>query len=157
MITPPSLAGDDGESSTPAKVTFVEVLQHLTRFGSFTKASAITPYRLVISLQTGTIQLMDQTNVALRTRCLNNSNLHELKNILAGASVCAKSVDTSSICAAVYTPGYASLFTEGERINLGESRDSCGTGRKDLCGDLNNVFAGYIANVKQHWSEMNCQ
>lgn len=161
-VPAPVNAGGDGSTSnsttTPAKVTYVEIPNIVDSSSSSSqKAAVVSPYRLVVSTQSGSIQLMDDANDVLQTRCLSAGSLQELKNILTGASVCSKAIPDVDVCSAVYTPGYASLFADGKRVNLGESRDSCGTGRKDLCGTMTDVFQGYVAYLKAHWSEMECQ
>nr|WP_295900074.1 hypothetical protein [uncultured Bdellovibrio sp.] len=150
----------NGESSTPTagKVTYVEI-PNISEDGAVAqKASEVTPYRLVISLQSGSIQLMDDSNAVLQKRCLDSGSLQELKTILTGANICAASAPADDqICAMKYQPGYASLFVNEKRVNLGEEQDSCGRGRKDLCGALTDVFQAYVSHVKQHWTEMNCE
>ncbi|MEK2644133.1 hypothetical protein [Bdellovibrio sp. BCCA] len=161
-LPPQSSNGDSstgGSSvSTAGKVTYVEI-PNISEDGSVAqKASPVTPYRLVISLQSGSIQLMDDSNAVLQKRCLDSGSLQELKTILGGANICAASAPAEDqICAMKYQPGYASLFVNEKRVNLGEEQDSCGRGRKDLCGALTDVFQAYVSHVKQHWTEMDCE
>jgi hypothetical protein len=159
-ISAPSAIG--GDDTVTSKVTFVEVPNISEDSSSASQkvsasAAEVTPYRLVVSLQSGTINLMDDRNSVLEKRCLSSSALQELKTILAGSSICAAAVQASNACAQVYSPGYASLYADDERIALGERRDSCGNGQKDLCGGLADVFQNYVANLRNHWSEMSCQ
>lgn len=157
-VTLPAVASGGGSSSgsTVGKVTYVEVPNISDSTSASQKTADLTPYRLVISVQTGTIQLMDDSNAVMETRCLDSGSLQELKTILSGASVCAAQA-SGDICAMRYTPGYASLYVNESRVNLGEQKDSCGTGRLDLCGGLNDVFQSYVTHVKQNWTQMNCQ
>ncbi|WII70650.1 hypothetical protein QJS83_09285 [Bdellovibrio sp. 22V] len=152
---PPSVEGEEPSSS---KVTYVEIpnMQDQSS-GIAAKASELTPYRLVISTATGRIQLMDDANEILQEKCLSSSDLQELQTILSGSSVCAQPEVEADMCAARYTPPYASLYANEKRVNLGEARDSCGKGRKDLCGGLTEVFQAYISHVKSGWTSMNCE
>lgn len=153
-----SLPQGGGEATSVAKVTYVEIPEIADSANAYQKASVGSgSERLVISLDSGVIQLMDDANNALDKRCLSSSDLEELKNILAGSRICEAQVPGDAICAMRMKTAYASLFANEQRVNLGEERDSCGTGRKDLCGQLSDVFQAYVTHVKEHWSEMNCQ
>lgn len=159
ITAPKNLSTGEDPSEVSAKVTFVEVPNMAENSSAVQKTSSgmLTPYRLVISLQSGTINLMDDQNAVLEKHCLSSSSLQELKTILDGASICSAAVSSGNFCAQVYSPGYASLYADDERINLGEQRDSCGTGHQDLCGSVANVFQNYISYVRDHWAEMSCQ
>lgn len=160
-ITTPDLIAGNGEdvSGVTSKVTFVEIPNMSEDSAVAQKASAVelTPYRLVISLQSGTINLMDDRNEVREKRCLSSSSLQELKTILSGSSICAAAVQSADVCAQAYSPGYASLYADDQRIALGEKRDSCGGGQKDLCGALADVFQNYVSHVREHWAEMSCE
>lgn len=144
-------------SSTTAKVTYVEIPNVVDDVEGLQKISSRSSYRLVVSTQTGVIQLMDDANESLQTRCLDAASLQELKTILSGSSVCAKSVPNDVMCAMRYKPSYAALYANENRIKLGEEQDSCGRGHKDLCGGVATVFQAYIDHLRQHWTEMNCE
>jgi len=153
---PPSVDGSEN-SGTPAKVTYVEIPNISDESSSAQKPVELTPYRLVISVDSGEISLLDDSNAVLQKRCLNAGSLTELKTILSGSSVCAATASQAEVCAQSYKPGYASLYVNDKRINLGEEFDSCGRGRKDLCGQVTDVFQAYVDYVKAHWAEMSCQ
>lgn len=152
-----SLPSGNGSQSA-AKVTYVEIPNaDLSQAVSAAKASAaISSNRLVISVQSGIIQLMDDSNAVLEKRCLSSASLNELNTILSGSSVCAAKVASGDVCGMRYKEAYASLYADENRVKLGEEQDSCGTGRKDLCGEMANVFQNYVSHVKAHWLEMNC-
>nr|BFD58328.1 hypothetical protein CKG001_04350 [Bdellovibrio sp. CKG001]BFD61757.1 hypothetical protein BdHM001_04380 [Bdellovibrio sp. HM001]BFD65581.1 hypothetical protein HAGR004_06030 [Bdellovibrio sp. HAGR004] len=155
VIVPPAAGG---ESPTEAsKVTYVEI-PNISEDGAVSaKASEVSPYRLVIAIDSGKIHLVDDGNNILQERCLGSANLAELKTILSGSSVCAAPVKSNDICAMKYTPAYASLYADEKRVNLGEEKDSCGRGRQDLCGGLADVFQAYVAHVRANWSDMSCE
>lgn len=158
ITAPKNLSTGEDASGITAKVTFVEVPNMSDSSSVAQKASGeLTQYRLVVSLQSGTINLMDNRNEVLEKRCLSSSSLQELKTILSGSSICAAAVSSGDMCAQVYSPGYASLYADDERINLGERRDSCGNGQKDLCGGVADVFQNYISHLRAHWAEMSCE
>ncbi|KYG67136.1 hypothetical protein AZI86_08990 [Bdellovibrio bacteriovorus] len=158
ITAPKNLSTGEDTSGVTAKVTFVEVPNMSDSSSAAQKASGeITQYRLVVSLQSGTINLMDNRNEVLEKRCLSSSSLQEIKTILSGSSICAAAVSAGDVCAQVYSPGYASLYADDERINLGERRDSCGHGHKDLCGSVADVFQNYISHLRNHWAEMSCE
>lgn len=158
VTLPQSGVSPTSDAAVAAKVTYVEIPNVTDSNLAPQKLSdVVSPHRLVISLQTGVIQLMDEANAPLEQRCLSASSLDELKTILSGASICAAQVTSADICAMSYKPAYASLYANESRVLLGEERDSCGTGRKDLCGALAEVFQAYVSHVKANWSEMNCQ
>ncbi|KYG69350.1 hypothetical protein AZI87_09170 [Bdellovibrio bacteriovorus] len=154
---PPQISEE--ESSVAKAVTFIEIPNISDGQTSVSaKATEVTPYRLVISTESGSIQLVDDANNVLEKRCLNSSNLDELKTILSGSSICEAEVQSDDqVCSMKYKPWYAALYVNEERVKLGEEKDSCGKGRKDLCGALTDVFQAYVAHVKQHWNEMNCE
>ncbi|KHD89055.1 MAG: hypothetical protein OM95_05485 [Bdellovibrio sp. ArHS] len=155
---PPQIV-EDGNASAPKAVTYIEIPNIADGETSFSsKAIEATPYRLVISTESGSIQLVDDANAVLENRCLSAGNLEELKTILSGSSICeAQTQDDDQICSMRYKPWYAALYVNEERVKLGEERDSCGKGRKDLCGALTDVFQAYVAHLRLHWSEMNCE
>lgn len=156
-VTLPGAGGESG-SSESAKVTYVEipnVSENIENVAA--KSSDISPYRLVIAASSGRIQLVDQMNSVLEERCLSEESLAELKNILSGSSVCAAPVQEADMCAMRYTPAYASLYANEKRVNLGEEKDSCGTGRQDLCGGLAEVFQAYVAHIRANWADMSCE
>lgn len=157
LISAPATVGEE-PSAVTSKVTFVEV-PNISEDAVQGKASSqITRYRLVVSLQSGSINLMDDGNNVIEKRCLNSSALQELKTILTGSSICAATIASDAdMCAQSYTPGYASLYADDQRIALGEKRDSCGTGQKDLCGGIASVFQNYVAHLRQNWEQMACE
>lgn len=149
-------SSNQGQSS--AKVTYVEIPgADQVQSASSQKAADVSANRLVVSLQTGVMQLMDDSNAVLATHCLSASSLNELNTILSGSSICDAKASSGDVCGMRYKPAYASLYADDSRVKLGEEQDSCGTGRKDLCGDMANVFQNYVSYVKAHWQEMNCQ
>lgn len=150
-----SAGGTGGVENATGKVTYVEV--PFTDNQESFQQKAIGSSRLVISLASGEIQTMDDTNAVLDRRCLSAAHLEELKTILAGSSVCEAAKNNADMCAMRYKPGYASLFVNEKRVNLGEELDSCGRGRKDLCGAATDVFKAYLDFVKTHLSEMSCE
>lgn len=157
LISAPLLQGGDESSASTSKVTFVEVPNIADDSAVQGKAAvSMTPYRLVVSLQSGNINLMDDSNSVLEKRCLSSSSLQELKAILAGASICSATVAAGDVCAQSYTPGYASLYADEQRIALGERRDSCGSGQKDLCGEVASVFQNYVSHLRNNWADMSC-
>lgn len=157
LISAPLAQEGDETVSNTSKVTFVEV-PNISEDSSVQRKAAteVTPFRLVVSLQSGNINLMDDRNNVLEKRCLSSSSLQEIKTILAGASICSAKVAAADVCAQSYTPGYASLYADEQRIALGERRDSCGSGQKDLCGDLSTVFQNYVSHLRDSWADMSC-
>lgn len=140
-----------------AKVTYIEIPEVADTSGQQKIVGEEGDGRLVISLQSGKIQLMDSANNVLQQRCLAPSDLGELKTILSGSKICEAQVAQDAICAMQMKMGYASLYADEKRVNLGEELDSCGRGRKDLCGELSNVFKAYVSHVKANWVEMHCE
>ncbi|AFY00196.1 hypothetical protein [Bdellovibrio bacteriovorus] len=157
VALPPSGGGDS--ANTPAKVTYVEIpnVSDTVVEGVAAKASELGQYRLVIATDSGRIQLVDEVNTVIQERCLSAGSLSELKTILSGSSVCAAPVKSADMCAMRYKPAYASLYANETRVNLGEEKDSCGTGLKDLCGGLADVFQAYVSHVRNNWTAMNCE
>lgn len=143
-----------------ASVTYLEIPQsdESISVGVSAKASssAAGALRLVVSTQTGKISLVDAKNEVFEERCLSSEDLQEMKTILAGSSICSKVVSEDTMCAMSYTPAYVSLYANEERIQLGEKMDSCGTGSKDLCGGLADVFQSYVGHIKANWESMAC-
>ncbi|MGZ3773835.1 MAG: hypothetical protein ACXVCY_07345 [Pseudobdellovibrionaceae bacterium] len=150
-----------------AKITYIEIpnadsaaqtsLAQKSLDVSSSPSSNPSSSHLVISVQTGVIQLMDASSAVLEERCLSPASLSELNTILSGASICNGQAVSADICGMRYKPAYASLYADEGRVNLGEEKDSCGTGKKDLCGDMAGVFQNYVSFVKAHFQEMNCQ
>lgn len=150
----PSGSGGSVSDKSVGKVTYVEIPNVVNDFSVQQKAGEI--YRLVISVNSGEIQAVDDKNSLLEKRCLSSEHLQELKTILGGSSVCEAASSAAEQCAMRYKAGYASLFVNEKRLNLGEELDSCGRGRKDLCGAATDVFKAYLDFVKQHWDQMEC-
>ncbi|MEN0058406.1 MAG: hypothetical protein AAGB31_06190 [Bdellovibrio sp.] len=147
-----------GASESQSTVTYVEIPEVSAESSVSSKASSeALAGRLVISMQSGSIQLMDDANNVLSQRCLDSSRLKELKTILSGSSICATEVSADQICAMRMKSAYASLYADERRVNLGEEMDSCGRGKKDLCGGLADVFRSYVSYVRAHWAEMECE
>lgn len=150
-----------GENAQAAKVSFVEIPDitandHQAKIGA--SLGEEESYRLVISVDSGALQILDRANAVMDRGCLSQSDLQELKTILGGSRICqADSVAADQMCSQVYRPGYASLYADEQRISLGEQMDSCGRGKKDLCGELSNVFKAYVAHLKLNWSQMSCE
>lgn len=157
----PGVSADGSLSNsnkTVSKVTFVEIPNIAMDEASVrAKSSVPSSDRLVISLQSGSVHLLDEKNEVLEKRCLNSSQLQELKTILGGSSVCAIKATKADVCGQRYKAGYAALYADDDRINLGEEMDSCGNGKKDLCGSLGEVFQNYISFVRQNWTGMACE
>ncbi len=115
-------------------------------------------YRLVISTESGALQILDQSNFVMDRGCLSISDLKELLTILSGSRICQRQLSKEDLaCAQVYKAGYASLYSDDRKISLGEEYDSCGNGKKDLCGDLSKVFQAYVAHIKANWPQMSCE
>ncbi len=160
IVLPQTGSIDEGSQVPAAKVTYVEIFDVAEPSSAQQKASdEITDTRLVISVQSGKIQLMDDVNNVLETRCLSAEKLAEMNAILAGSKICAAKVvrQPDQVCSMRMKRAYASLYADQQRVNLGEEFDACGTGRKDLCGELSAVFKAYVAHVKSSWADMSCQ
>lgn len=156
---PQSGSKSDGVlSNEQAQVTYLEIPSVADVSADQQKiASEEIDSRLVISLQSGRIQLMNGANSVLQTRCLKQEELAELKTILSGSQICETHVDEDAICAMRVKSAYASLYANERRVHLGAEQDSCGRGRKDLCGGVASVLQAYVSHVKASWSDMNCE
>lgn len=145
-------------SSEQAQVTYLEIpgVSDLSAEQQKVAAEEVDS-RLVISLQSGRIQLMDGANSVLQTRCLKQEDLTELKTILAGSQICETFVAEDAICAMRIKSAYASLYANDKRVSLGAEHDSCGRGRKDLCGGLASVLQAYVSHVRSSWANMSCE
>ena len=145
-------------SMSSARVTDIEI-PHIADASSL--PSKITedygPYRLLVSLESGDIQLLDESNNVLQRRCLGSNELNEAKTILADSKICETSVQSDQVCGMRYKYAYASLYADDKRVSLGEEQDSCGRGKKDLCGGLASVFQAYISHIKANWDSMSCE
>jgi hypothetical protein len=157
VTLPQSGAAATSNEAVAAKVTYIEIPDVADLSAAQKAADQVGDSRLVISLQSGKIQLMDSSNNVLQQRCLASSDLGELKTILSGSKICEAQVAQDAICAMRMKMGYASLYADEKRVNLGEEMDSCGRGRKDLCGELSSVFKAYVSHVKANWTEMHCE
>lgn len=149
-----------GTVAATAKVTYVEVPDVESPIASQKIADppvASSSHRLVISTQNGAIDLVDDSNTVLQQRCLSSSDLEELKTILSGSNICSAAAKAADqVCGMSYKAAYASLYADEQRVKLGEELDTCGTGKKDLCGSLSEVFQAYVSHLRLHWQEMNC-
>lgn len=153
-------SSDEGSQVPTAKVTYVEIFDVTEPSRAQQKASdEMTDMRLVISVKSGKIELTDDMNNVVETRCLSAEKLAEMNAILAGSKICASQVvrHPDLACDMRMKRAYASLYADQKRVNLGEEFDGCGTGRKDLCGELSAVFKAYVAHVKRNWADMSCQ
>lgn len=153
-----TLPGDEKQS---AKITFVEipdlpVAESMAKLGQSLRNEE-EAFKLVISVESGALQILDQGNAVMDKGCLSSSDLEELKSILGGSRICKSQASQQEICAQIYKPGYAALYADDDKISLGEERDSCGNGKQDLCGELSSVFQAYVAHIKNNWSKMSCE
>lgn len=160
IVLPHSGSLEEEVQVPSAKVTHVEIFDvEASSVGQQKVSDEVAEARLVIAVDSGEMQLMDDMNNVLETRCLGSEKLAEMNAILAGSKICAAQISRQpeQVCSMRMKRPYASLFADQKRVNLGEEFDACGTGRKDLCGELSAVFKAYVAHVKKGWSEMHCQ
>jgi hypothetical protein len=150
-------------SESKAKIDFVEIPDIQSDAVAQKASLSVSPegadsYRLVISVESGVLQILDQSNSVMDRGCLSASDLQELQTILSGSRICQRLLQQEDLmCAQVYKASYVSLYSDDKKISLGEERDSCGNGKKDLCGDLSKVFQAYVAHIRTHWSKMSCE
>lgn len=114
-------------------------------------------YALRVDLMTGMIDLVDRNDASvLASRCLSLTSRDEVVTILQSSQLCEQG-RPDKLCAQRYTPEYASLIANAKVIPLGEELDSCGSGKKDLCGESAVMLKGFIKFVKSNWQDMSCE
>ncbi len=144
-----SLTGAGGESG---KVTVIAPVVAI-------ELSSAESSQWVIDISSGEIRYTSGKGEVSATRCLSSEDHASLKKILEEAKVCeASKAPADRICSQVYTSGYATLNSEDtKRVVLGESRDGCGSGQKELCGDQGEALRAFLNHVSQNLSNMVCQ
>ncbi|WP_413576867.1 hypothetical protein ACLVWU_02135 [Bdellovibrio sp. HCB290] len=114
---------------------------------------------LSVDAKTGRIQLIDRNLSVLEESCLQPSEVAELQSYLKTSNVCGKPAPEEDVmCAQSYNAGYATLILGEQKLNLGESYDSCGRGYKDICGEqASQSFRGLIAYIQKNYHGMLCE
>lgn len=113
---------------------------------------------LTIQADTGRITLVDNQgqNQVLEQACLSTQDLAELQSYTKAYNLCGKSTK-ADLCSQSYTPGYASLIVDNQKLNLGESYDGCGKGFRDFCGTQAESFRGLVDYIVKNFPSMKCQ
>lgn len=113
---------------------------------------------LTVQADSGKISLVDENDQVLEVACLGSQELVELQSYLKSYNLCGKpAVSADTMCAQSYTKGYASLMIGEQKMNLGESFDSCGRGFKDFCGDQAQSFRGLAVYIQKNFHSLSCQ
>ncbi len=141
VVTPSISSGSDADES--AVISAVEI--------------PVSGGVLSVDASTGRISLIGQSQQILEESCLPAAEIAELQSYLKTSNICGKSVDESLQCGQVYTAGYASLVIGDQKMNLGESYDSCGRGFKDICGDQAQSFRGLVAYIQKNFHGLLCE
>lgn len=141
IVTPSVGSGSDADEST--KISALEI--------------PVSGGVLTVDSATGRISLIGQNDQILEESCLPAAEIAELQSYLKSSNICGKAVDASLQCAQVYSPGYASLVIGDQKMNLGESYDSCGRGFKDICGDQAQSFRGLVAYIQKNFHGLLCE
>lgn len=144
LVTPSVGTGSDADSS----VTISSLDIPLT-MGS-----------LSIDPQSGRIVYLGANEQIIDEYCLPASEIAELQSYLKVSNICGPktAVDSGAQCGQVYTPAYAVLGIGDQKMNLGESYDSCGRGFKDICGDqAAQSFRGLIAYIQKNFKSLSCE
>ncbi len=148
----------DQSSQSRVTITEFEIPNVADSAGVSSKSTeGFGPYRLLVSLENGELELLDSDNNILQKRCLSESELSEGKTILADSKICETKVQSDLVCGMRFKYAYASLYSEDQRVALGEEQDTCGRGKKDLCGGLAKVFQAYVSHIRANWAQMNCE
>ncbi|MDG0817048.1 hypothetical protein [Bdellovibrio svalbardensis] len=113
---------------------------------------------LTVQVDSGKITLIDQQgqNQVIEQACLSAADLSELQSYTKAYNLCSNT-RAADFCTQTYTPGYASLIVDGQKLNLGESFDGCGKGLKDFCGTQAESFRGLVSYIVKNFSSMKCQ
>lgn len=152
----PSMAGASDSILNEAQLLEIPQVSFSSDKG-LEKTSSSEAYTLRINLSTGAIELVDRGDSSvLASRCLSLNSRDEVMAILRSSQLCEQG-RSDKLCAQRYTPEYANLVANGKVIPLGEEFDSCGSGKKDLCGDSASVLKGFIGFVKSNWQDMTCE
>ncbi|WP_340598591.1 hypothetical protein [Bdellovibrio sp. GT3] len=134
--------------------------------GADAESSAITSVEvpvpqgiLSIDSKTGRIQVIDSSQSVIEESCLQPADLAELQSYLKAGSICGKPVPEEDVmCAQSYSAGYVSLILNDQKMNLGESYDSCGRGYKDICDEqVAQSFRGLVAYIQKNFHGMLCE
>ncbi|WP_413559767.1 hypothetical protein [Bdellovibrio sp. HCB209] len=114
---------------------------------------------LSVDAASGRISLVARNGQILEESCLQKAEIAELQSYLKMSNVCSPEtqIDASAQCGQVYTPGYATVVFGEQRLNLGESYDSCGRGYKDICGDQAQSFRGLVAYIQKNFHSLLCE
>lgn len=117
--------------------------------------STTNDQKIVVELHQGVIQIKSSDGSLVAERCLPSNLQQEIAAVLHASRLCENQV-TESICAQRYQEGYATIVVNGFATSLGEKRDSCGTGTKDLCGESSAAFKGIVKYIRSSWSTFDC-
>ncbi len=140
---------------------FSKVQETMTKNGNSFSMIISRKYDFVFegSILRSEFNVSSENSDLVQTLCLTAELKSELQSILASASICKKSEeihDSSLICAAVITPGYATLQTETEAYDLGAATDSCGTNSVDFCDSEASLLKGFIKHLDSQLLNLKC-
>ncbi|HWU42760.1 MAG TPA: hypothetical protein VN132_04950 [Bdellovibrio sp.] len=114
---------------------------------------------LMVQADSGKIALVDSTNQIVEEGCLSDKDLQDLQSYTKSYNLCGSTtkINAGTVCTAVYKRGYASLIIDGQKMNLGESFDGCGSGFRDFCGAQAQSFRGLVDYIANNFPSMKCQ
>jgi hypothetical protein len=144
LVTPAVGTGSDADSSAP--ISSLEI--------------PLTMGSLSVDPVSGRIVFLGANDQVIDEYCLPAQEISELQSYLKVSNICGpkNAVDAGAQCGQVYTPAYASLGIGDQKMNLGESYDSCGRGFKDICGEqAAQSFRGLVAYIQKNFKSLSCE
>lgn len=115
-----------------------------------------TKLNYVLDPETGILAEHDQASGDLKTYCLTQELLIEVRSIISRSSICRGGPSTTEACAQVIQEPYAELVTANDVIQLGSASDACGSNRVDLCEEQSSVLRGWINSVYNQLPQLGC-
>lgn len=90
-------------------------------------------------------------------RCLSESTLSAINDLIRNSSLCEFQADVSEdmACAQVYTPAYANIHWSDKSVKVGEAMDSCHR-NTDLCGQDGRTLRGLLRDIVTRFDEFSC-
>lgn len=114
-----------------------------------------------LDLATGIIDSLDLNEQIIKgTYCLTASDKKELNNILTTSQICKPQEQNTdpadTMCTQSYIMPYAKFIFTNSEVALGEKINGCAI-PIDLCGNMNTVFQGFVANILKNMKDRICK
>ena len=148
---------DDLEQN-PSPTQKIEDL-NLSQAESIHIMSAYFDKEAFLDLSSGQVTRLNRETGEKDMRCLSESMLAALKDVLNNSQVCepvSRIEDSQLACAQVYTMPYARVNWIDKNVELlGEAKSACQKG-PDLCENRGPILKSLLQEIQNRWADWSC-